>query len=1040
MYKPFKPNLGLKLLMLTLTLAIFNLFATSALAQDLKVSGKVLGTNSITIPGATIKVKGKQTGTATDIDGNFSLKASKGDVLIISYVGYKSTEVAVSSSAPITVILEEDTQKIDEVVVVGYGTMKKSDLTGAVSSVKKDELTKRATSNAAEAIQGKIAGVNIQRTGGNAGAGVQVKIRGVNTMGGNDPLYIIDGFPGSINSVNPSDIESLEVLKDGAAAAIYGSIAANGVVIVTTKKAKEGNIIVDFNSYLSFTQTAKTLDLLDAKEYVQVHKHMYDNATRKNPAYVVTPPDVNTDWQDAIFRNGLAQNYSVSATGGQNNIKFAVTANYNKEKGVVIGNDVENKNTRIKINFKKSIFEVDASMYYKASRDEQPKFSIKEAYMISPLVPIYDSNEEYGFGLTNKLSIPKNRNVMADDHYKMKYTDGQNLIGNISLGVNILEGLQFKSSYSYKGNNYQSFYHAPRYIARPYQVNEYPLNSDSRTFWQEQIFDNILSYNKQFGKHSVNAMVGTSLTKTISSWNSVSVEGKCSIYYVDDQGNIQTYTQPSGFLDGNFTTIDAGANGGTFDGSGSNYEYNRFSYFGRLNYSYASKYLLQATFRRDGSSKFGSNNRWATFPSVALGWKISEEEFFPKTSILNNLKLRASYGRLGNENAIGYYGSVPYITTGNNLYYGYVQGKGSSPWPGNTATTLYNPDLKWETTESINVGFDFGLFSNKLTGCLNYFQKNTKDLLILRLAPLSSGLHDQVKNIGEIKNNGFELELNYTGSDNGFTYNIGANLSYLHNNVEKLPIKDQVIPSEGLLYGDEHFPARTVVGESVASFYLYRTNGLFQSVTEVNAYKNSKGELLQPNAQPGDIRFKDLNGDGVIDEKDKEFCGSGIPKVEANINFSGVYKGIDLSFVIGSGWGHKLYNGNRFLYEGMASGSNFLRSTLNAWTPTNTNTSVPRAILGDPNQNTRESDRFLEDGDFIRLRQIQIGYTMPKHILTKLGVTNIRIYVSGENLFTWSKYSGIDPEFGRSSVLNTGIDNLLYPFTKSYVCGLQFSF
>jgi TonB-linked SusC/RagA family outer membrane protein len=926
------------------------------------------------------------------------------------------------------------------VVVIGYGTIKKSDLTGAVSSVKKEELTRRATSNAAEAIQGKIAGVNIQRTGGNAGAGIQVKIRGVNTMGGNDPLYIIDGFPGSINSVNPSDIESLEVLKDGAAAAIYGSIAANGVVIITTKKAKEGNVVVDFNSYLSFTQVSNQLDLLNAKEYVQVHKQMFKNAGKKNPGYVVTPPDVNTDWQDAIFRNGLAQNYSLSASGGQSNLKFAISANYNKEKGVIIGNDVENKNTRIKINFKKSIFEVDASMYYKASRDEQPKFSIKEAYMTSPLVPIYDENEEYGFGLTNKLSIPKSRNVMADDHYKSKYTDGQNFSGNVSVGINIMEGLQFKSSYSYKGNNYENFYHAPRYIARPNQNNEYPLNGDSRTFWQEQLLDNILSYNKQIGKHSLNAMVGTSMTKTISNWNSVSVEGKTSIYYVDDQGNIQAYTQPSGFLNENFPTIDAGANGGTFDGSGSNYEYNRLSFFGRLNYSYASKYLIQATFRRDGSSKFGANNRWATFPSVALGWKISEEEFFPKTSVLNNLKLRASYGRLGNENAIGYYGSVPYITSGNNLYYGYVQGIGSNPWIGSIAATLYNPDLKWETTESVNIGLDFGLFSNKLTGGINYFQKNTKDLLILRLAPLSSGLDDQVKNIGEIQNKGVEFELNYTGAKNGFTYNIGANLSYLQNNVEKLPIKDQVIPSEGLLYGDEHFPARTVVGKSVASFFLYRTNGLFQSIDEVNGYKNSKGELLQPYAKAGDIRFKDINGDGAIDEKDKEFCGSGVPKLEANINFSGAYKGIDMSFVIGSGWGHKLYNGNKFLYEGMASGSNFLTSTLNAWTPTNTNTNVPRAIFGDPNQNTRESDRFLEDGDFIRLRQIQIGYTLPKPILAKLGVTNIRIYASGENLFTWSKYSGIDPEFGRDNVLNTGIDNLIYPFTRSYICGLQFSF
>lgn len=1046
MYKPFKPNLRLRMLLLTLTLAIFNLFATEALAQDLKITGKVLGVNSSTIPGASIKVKGKPTGAATDVDGAFTIKAAKGDVLIISYIGYKTKEVSITSATPLNIILDEDTQKIDEVVVVGYGTMKKSDLTGAVASVKKEDLTKRATSNAAEALQGRIAGVNIQKTGGNAGAGIQMKIRGVNTMGGNDPLYIIDGFPGSINSVNPTDIESIEILKDGAASAIYGSIAANGVVIVTTKKAKEGKVVVDFNSYVSMTQTAKTFELLNAKEYVSVHKQMYDeynkqypNKQKSLPEYITNTPDIDTDWQDAVMRNGLAQNYSIGITGGQDNLKFALSSNYYNEKGILIGNDVNHKNARLKINFKKSIIEVDANMFFKASTTEQPKFSLKEVYMISPLVPIYDNNQKYGYGLTNKLGIPNNRNVMADDHYKQSYTNGQEFNGNVSIALNFTKWLQFKSSYSYKGNNYQSFFHAPSYTADTKAPNLYAYNADNRSFWQEQLCDNFININKEFGEHTLSAMVGTSTTLTESNWNGVNVEGKKIINSVDKDGNLVQTTVPEGFLDENFTTINGGG-AGVFNGSGSKYKYNRLSVFGRLNYSYANKYLIQATIRRDASSKFGSNNRWGTFPSVALGWKISEEEFFPKETILNNLKLRASYGRLGNENALGYFDFIPSIVTGNDLWYGYVQGSGYTPWQGSFANLVRNDNLKWETTNSVNIGLDYGLFKNKVTGSINYFQKNTSDLLIARVPAPSSGFSTQTMNVGEIKNSGVEFEINYNGSKDKFNYNIGFNLSYLKNEVVKLADKNQDIKGEGLKYGDDHFVTHTKVGKPIASYYLYKTDGIFQSVEDVLNHANSKGELLQPKARPGDIRFKDINKDGVIDESDKEFCGSGMPKVEANINFNGSYSNFDLSFLVGSAWGHKLYNGNRYFYEGMASGSNFLSSSLKAWTPTNTNTDVPRAVLQDPNKNSRESDRFLESGDFIKLRQFQIGYTLPKTLLSKAGITNLRIYASAENLYTWTNYSGIDPEFGRSDVLNTGIDKMLFPFTKSYILGLQLTF
>jgi len=1010
-----------------------------------KISGFVTDQRGESIIGASVLEKGTGTGTITDVNGKFVLNVSDQSVLTITYIGYISSNIQVGSRESLVIKLAEDVKNLEEVVVIGYGTMRKSDLTGAVSSIKKSEITKRATTNPAEALQGKIAGVNIQKSGGNAGAGVQMKIRGVNTMGGNDPLYIIDGFPGSINSINPADIESMEVLKDGAASAIYGSIAANGVVIITTQKAKEGKIAVEFNSYLSFTSTARTLELLDGSGYVAVHKQMYDNFNSQYkseavslPQYLTTTQTTNTNWQDAIFRNGLAQNYHIGITGGQDDLKFGLSINSNDEKGILIGNQVDQKNARVKVNFKKSIFEVDANMYFKMSKNEQPKFQIKEVYMITPLVPIYNDKNEFGYGLTDQNDVPNNRNVMADDHFKQSFSKSQNFNGNMSLAINFAKWLQLKSSYSYKVDNAQSFYHAPRYIADVMSPNDYPLNSENRSVWQEQLWDNILNFNNKFGNHSINAMVGTSITMTESNWNGVGVEGKKINYSVVGGKLVQTVV-PAGFLDENFTTIDAG-NGGTYSGSGSNYKYNRLSFFGRLNYSYANKYLLQATLRRDGSSKFGSNTRWGLFPSVALGWKISEEEFFPKDGAVSNLKLRGSYGRLGNENALGYYDFLPSIITGNNLYYGSVQGSGYNPWAGSIAELLSNDNLKWETTNSINVGLDFGLFNDKVTGSLNYFQKNTSDLLIPRVPSPSTGYNSQIMNVGEIKNSGIELELNYGHVYNKFSYNVGFNISYLQNEVVALSDKDQVIFGEGLKYGTEHFPTQTKVGQPIGSFYLYRMDGIFQTTQEVNSYVNKDGNKLQSEAQPGDIRFKDVNNDGVINESDKEFCGSGMPKVEANINFNGAYTNFDFSFLVGSGWGHKLYNGNRYFYEAMNSGSNMLASTLNAWTPTNTNTDMPRAVLQDRNGNSRESDRFLENGDFIRLRQVQIGYTFPKQLLQKAGITSVRIYASGENLYTWTKYKGIDPEFGRTSVLNTGIDNLLFPFAKSYVVGLQFIF
>lgn len=1030
----------------------------SVYAQNYRLTGNVVDGSNEPLIGANVLVTGTTNGTVTDIDGNFVLDVSPQSQIEVSYMGYIKQTLPVKGKRTIKVILKEDSRMLDETVVIGYGTMKKSDMTGAIASVDVEALASRATTNPAEALQGKVAGVNILKSGGNAGAGVQVKIRGIKSVGNldsgniNEPLYIIDGFQGDITTVNPTDIEAMEILKDGAAAAIYGSRAANGVVIVTTKNGKKGEAKVDFSAYVTFTNAAKKLEMLNAQEYLTMHDRMYQNAIDdwnsvvpgyyKKPGYlsfrdadgkVLNPTGYDTNWQDEMIRGGLAQNYNVSVRGGSDIAKYSMSYNHSDEDGIFKGNKYVQDNARIKVNIKKSIFEFDANIGLKVTQSRQPQYSLKEMYMMSPLVPVYDKSQESGYGLTNmevdgtSLQLPTNRNVAADNHFIDKKTNGYDLIGNVSLTLNFTSWLKFKTAYSYNGYYENEKYHRPAYVSSDKEPVLFPYNYDYNSYSYEQVFDNVLTFDKTFKKNSLTAMVGSSITAYRNDWSNVEVTGKT----LKDGVEV-----PAGFADPNSRTIRAGR-GGTYGGDGSYGEYNRASFFGRINYSYAGRYLLQATVRTDGSSKFGKNNRWGVFPSVALGWRISEESFFPEDFVLNNLKLRASWGRLGNEAALGYYDSYMLMTSSNTQWMSYPQG--GNPWLGYMNLYLPNNDLRWETTDTKNIGIDYGFFNNRLSGSINYYYTKTEDLLIEKTVAPSAGVYNPVINMGKMRNTGVEFEINWNDNYRGFEYNIGFNLSTASNKVLKTD-NNQVLYGSGLKYGTEHFPTQTIKGHPIAGFFLYRTDGIFQSQPDADAYLDKYGNKMQPDAFAGDLKFKDVNGDGVLDENDKEYCGSGIPKVEANLSLGGSYKGIDLSILIGSAWGNKLYNANRYNYEAMNSGSNFLKSSLDSWTPEHRNTSVPRAVMDDFNGNSRESDRFLEDGDFIRLRQVQIGYTLPSSWMKKVYIDRCRFYVSGENLLTWTKYSGIDPEFSSGSVLDTGVDSFIYPFTRSYVVGVQVTF
>lgn len=1027
------------------------LTSTAKAAQEERtISGVVVGPDGESLLGAAVRVDGTTVGTSTNVNGEFTLTLPAGAThLLVNYLGYEDQQVVIGRQSRLRIEMSESASLLDEVIVIGYGSIKKSDLTAAISTVDSDQMTKVATSNPAEALQGLVSGVNVQRTDGLAGSGVSIKIRGVNTFGGNEPLYIIDGFYGDINDINQNDIEDIQILKDGAASAIYGSIAANGVVLITTKSGKAGEIKVDLNSYASVRKVHKKPSMLNAGEYVEMHRRMYDEANKYRPSndqlimpgYITNPSGYDTNWQDEVYRTGVSLNQSVMVRGGFKETTFTLSGNISDDKGILINNNFTKQNVRARIGTKKGIFSIDGSLAYRASKYKSHNVRLKEVLMISPLVPVRYTDDEgvEQYGLTNSfgMDLPGNANPVAESEQETAWNKRQHFDGNFSVGVDIYKGLTFKTSYGYRGNHYQYYYHRPAYVADPKSPSKYPYYSESRTFWEEQVFDNLLNYDQQFGRHSINAMLGTSMKLEKSNWNSAGVEGKTVVYRLEN-GAIQTGEEPVGFSDPNFMTLNAGR-GGTYSGEGSNYKYNRMSYFGRVNYSYDSRYLFQFTLRRDGSSKFGRDKRWGTFPSVAVGWNISEEAFIPETSKLSTLKLRLSWGRLGNEVALGYYDSHALIETGNTNWMGSVQGMGSTPWPGGIARDLENRDLRWEVTESINMGVDYGFFNNKLSGSVNYYQHKTKDLLITKTLPPSSGMKNPVLNVGEMKNQGFEFEINWQDNVSDFYYNVGMNMSYLKNEMSRLADADQEMFGTGVHMNQAHFVNKTVQGRPIGAFFLYTADGIFQSMDEVNAHVNSEGDLLQPHAKPGDVRFRDVNNDGAINASDMTYKGTGMPKWEINLNLAMEYKGFDFSAQIGSGWGHKLYNGNRFLYEGMNSGSNFFKSTLNAWTPENPNTSMPRAVIGDPNQNARESTRFLEDGDFIRLRNIQIGYTLPKSVSKKIRIDKLRFYVSAHNLATWTKYSGIDPEFSRAPI-NTGTDAHVFPFTRSWTFGMQLTF
>lgn len=977
--------------------------------EQFKITGSVTDTKGQPLPGASILEKGTTNSTQSDFNGHFSLTVTdQTATLVISYIGFKTQEAVLNGQTKLTIMLIEDTSKLDEVVVVGYGTQKRGDITGAVSTLDSKDINRIAVAGVDQALQGQVAGVQVTQSNGAPGAGIQVRIRGIGTIGDSDPLYIIDGVPtkDGVNDLNTSDIESISVLKDASSAAIYGARAANGVVLITTKKGKIGVTRVNFDMQYGIQNVAKKLDLLTADQYTMISDEALVNAGK--PAVWNNPGlGTGTDWQDAIFRSAVFQKYDFSVSSGNDKTRYILGVGHYSQDGVIKYSDFTRSNIRFNLDSKVTDkFKIGANINLSTVKenlvDTEINGVVRAAIFQPPTIPIYNTDGSYAGPGANEGDAQNPLGMAERSDMSLKKN---RLFGNLFAEYNLLPDLIFKSSLGLNIYSSQSKDFNPTFTEG--NANR-TANSLSQTDvnYSDITWENTLNYSKEFNQvHKVNLLIGNTLESAKTD-------------------------QLSGYREG-FTTNDAYLQylnaGSTNDQSRGNLtEWSLASFYGRANYSYLDKYLISTNVRIDGSSRFGKTNRWGVFPSVSAGWRISKESFF-NVPFIDDLKLRASWGQLGNQD-IGLYAfssvmAQSFYTLGNpqNLNVSY------SP------ASDYNPDVKWETTTQQDFGFDMTAFNSKLSLSADYYIKKTTDMLLVLPQALTSGFSSTgYENVGSIENKGLEFQFTWKDNIGDFNYSFGANIATLKNKV--LSLGSMATPINSGLFFD--LSTRTEVGHSIREFYGYVTDGIFQSQTEIDAHATQSG------AVPGDIRFIDLNNDNVINDKDRTFIGNPYPDFYYGINASFSYKNFDLSLLFQGQQGNDIYNATKFWLTN--SGYNFNKGTqiLDRWTGPGTSNSEPRVTTIDTNQNSRASDRYIEDGSYLRLKNIQFGYTLPDELLKKVGITKARIYFSGLNLLTFTKYSGYDPEVGmaRSWDRTIGFDEVTYPQNKGYNLGVNLTF
>ena len=973
-------------------------------AQQITVQGVVKDQTGETVIGASVMEKGTTNGTITGIDGDFSLNMSPNGTLVVSFVGYKTQEVQVKGQKQLQVVLSEDAEMLDEVVVIGYGTMKKSDLTGEVSSIGNKDIKDSPVSNLGQAIQGKISGVQIVDAG-KPGDNVSIKIRGLGSINNCDPLVVIDGVPTDLglSSLNMADVERLDVLKDASATAIYGSRGANGVVMITTKRGTEGKGKLAVSANYSFQNATNVPSLLNAAQYAELSNDMMVNSGRNpNPEWA-NPSELGagTDWMDELLRTGVMQNYTVSYSGGNEKSHYYVSGGFLDQSGIVKS-----------VNYRRFTFQSNSdaqvlkwlkfsnNITFSADTKKSGSYNIGDALKALPIYPVKNEDGSWSGPDGNSEWYGSTRNPIGPTELNKSQTDGYNFLANLTAELTFTKWLKFKSTFGYDAKFWFIDNFTPKYNWKPTPTEETSrYKSDNKSF--TYLWDNYFLFDHTFAeKHRVGLMAGMS-----AQWNTND--------YLNAQKNV--------FMFDNVHEMDNGEE--MYAIGGNETEWALLSYMARVNYSYEDRYLLTATIRRDGSSRFGKKHRWGTFPSVSVAWRASQEKWFPKNDYINDLKVRAGYGVTGSQASVGNYS---YLASYNTSVYPF--GISSGNQTALVSSTLANPYIHWEEVAQTNIGFDASLFNSRVMFSFDAYLKETRDMLVKASIPITSGFEDTTTtytNAGKVRNQGIEMSLhtiNLTG-ELGWETNLTA--TYNKNKIKDLnsdvPYYINQINNSYVTMLAKDYPINV--------FYGYVTDGIFQNQSEVNTH------AVQPGAEPGDIRFRDLNNDGVINDSDRTVIGNPNPSWLFSMNNSLSYKGFELSVFLQGIAGNKIYNANNIDNTGMAAAYNQTTDVLKRWQGEGTSNSMPRAVFGDPNQNTRVSDRFVENGSYLRLKNITLSYTFPKQWLQKAQIENARLSLSCENVATITGYSGFDPEVGIN-----GIDQNRYPISRTFSLGLNFNF
>lgn len=1007
----------------------FVVFAATAYSQDVTITGTVTDANSEPLVGVNVLVKGTTTGAITDIDGNFSVSGKKGSTLVFSYIGMLTQEVVYKGTA-LRVVMKDDSKALEEVVVIGYQTVKKSDLTGAVAVVDTKEMKKSAAGTLVSQMQGLATGINV-RSSGRAGEDASIEIRGVGSLSNNSPLWVIDGMitdPGV--DFNPADAESIQILKDASAAAIYGSRAANGVIIVTTKKGTKGPMKVNVSVKETLEWSPK-FDLMNAAEYIKYNDIAYNEAIKDGIATVNSTQkhsQYDTNWQDEVLKTALVQDYNVSLSGGGDSGSYFVSAGYYNNDGVSYGNTFDRYSFRVNTQGKKGWFSFGENLAYSLTNTDPNQTNTYNDFLrMMPTIPIYDENNPGGYGYGDAAKYNTfGVNPIAREDLEYRHFRQNRLNGSLWLEFKPFEFLSYKFNGGIDLYFYENSWFRGEGNWTQNQEHRDPEGQKARDNTYNMLVEHTLNFNKDFGKHHVDAVVGT--TYQHHEWEGL--WGSRLNFPMTGNGDY-------------FTVLNAGQS--NQQNSNSISENAMISYLGRANYIYDDKYYLTATFRRDGTSRLAKENRWGNFPSFSGAWRISKEEFFDVPWI-NDLKIRGNWGRLGNSSI----GDWDYIGTINQSI---VTVFGGAIVPGSTQVKLVNAGLVWETKETVNVGFDASFLNQRLTVSAEYYNSKTSDVLAETPIAISTGNQggSPWKNAASLRNKGFEFTLGWKDQISDFRYSALLNVTTMDNEVLSL----------GRDGSERNFidsgQARTEPGRALAEFYLRKTDGIFRTQEEIDNYVTKGNHAPGPNEdkvpagtpimiegkrpQLGDVKYLDLNDDGQITDIDRDYCGSPWAKMQMSLVFNAEWKNFDFSMMWNGQFGNKIYNVSRWQGRLFADNSNYIRFEKGEEPyQVNPNSNTPRIIYGDF-RNSRDADRFLENGSYFRMKNISIGYNFKQKWLTNLGVEKLRLFATGSNLITITGYSGLDPDFkGANSVWNSGTDSFAYPNTRSVMFGLDLTF